>query len=225
MDLPLHQGRFLLLKKDEPYTVAFENKRHLTQGVCIDLNLDTNEKLINLYNNELLFKTSFSCGGSSALGNALQHLWPKPDQKTDAIALLDSISSQLVSFSKEVFELQSRLGIYVKKIETKRMLLCKLMASKDFIYQNYTHKITLDQLSRESGISKFHFSRLFKNCFHRSPLELQELLRMQKAQKMMLTKEMRITDIAFCLGYSDLAAFSNQFKKHFGRPPSSFFED
>lgn len=224
-DIHLTKERFLLLKKDEKYTVSFENKKNLTEGICIDLDLDLDKKLVGLHENEILFKTVFNCSHFSPLGNSLQNLLLKPDRKTNGVTVLKSISSQLISFSDEVFQIQMGLNAFAKKTETKRVLVSKLMASKDFIHKNYTNKITLDHLSLESGISKFHFSKLFKNCFHRSPLELQEFLRMQKAKKMILGKEVRLTDIAFFLGYSDLAAFSNQFKKHFGATPSSFLKD
>jgi AraC family transcriptional regulator len=45
---------------------------------------------------------------------------------------------------------------------------------------------------------------------------------MEKAKKIISTNTMTLTDLAFYLGYSDLAAFSNQFKKHWGTSPSLF---
>lgn len=224
-NIRLIKGQFFLLKKDKKYEVFFENKRNLTQGICIDMNLDLDKRLVDLNENEILFKTVFKCYHFSPLGNSLQKNFKKINEKMNGQEVLNSISSQLISFSDEVFEMQMRLEFFAKKTETKRMLVSKLMASKDFIYKNYNNKITLNHLSLESGISKFHFSKLFKNCFQKSPLELQEFLRMQEAKKIILTKEMKLTDVAFYLGYSDLAAFSNQFKKHFGAPPSSFFKN
>lgn len=221
-NIHLCKGEFLLLKKDEEYEVFFENKRNTTQGICIDLNLDLDKRLVDLYENEILFKTIFNCVTFSPLGNLLQNFSEKINEKMNGLEVLNSISSQLISFSDKVFEMQMRLDIFAKKTETKRVLISKLMASKDFIHKNYNHKITLNHLSLESGISKFHFSKLFKNCFKQSPLELQEFLRMQKAKKMISAKKMRLTEIALNLGYSDLAAFSNQFKKYFGSSPSYF---
>ncbi len=219
-NIHLAKGRFLLLKKDENYKVTFENKGYLTQGICLDLNPDLDKKLADLYKNEILFKTVFNCSHFSPLVNSLQGLLLGLDKKTNNQSILNSISSQLMLFSDEIFEMQMRLHLFAKKTKTKSVLISKLMTSKEFIHRNYTNKITLDHLSHISGISKFHFSRLFKNCFNQSPLELQESLKMQKAKKMILDQEMYLTDIAFYLGYSDLAAFSNQFKKHFGLSPS-----
>ncbi len=218
----LTKGQFLILKENQKYEVSFENKKNATLGICIDLSLNNiNERLIDLYENEILFNTIFSCYSFSPLGDSFQFFSEQTANKMNGIEILSSISSQLISFSDEVLEIQMRLSSVAKKIETKRMLVVKLMTSKDFIYKNYNSKITLNHLALESGISKFHFSKLFKNCFQKSPLELQELLRMRKAKKMILTREIKLTDIAFYLGYSDLAAFSNRFKKHFGIPPSS----
>ncbi|WP_025743287.1 helix-turn-helix domain-containing protein [Aquimarina pacifica] len=222
VNIPLRKGQFLLLKENEKYEVFFENKRNTIQGICIDLNLDLDKNLVDLYENEILFKTVFNCFTFCPLGNSFQDFSKKENDKMNGLAVLNSISSQLISFSDDLFEMQMRLDFFAKKTETKRILVSKLMVSKDFIYQNYNTKITLNQLSLESGISKFHFSKLFKSCFRKSPLELQEFLRMEKAKKIISTKKMTLTDVAFYLGYSDLAAFSNQFKKHFGASPSSF---
>ncbi len=218
----LSKGQFIVLEKDEPYEVSFENKSQTTQGICIDLNLNLNQRLANLYENEILFKTVFNCTHFSPLGNLLQKISRKQHEQVNGAEVLNSISSELILFSSELSEMERGLGSFAKKSETKRELTSKLMLAKDFIYKNYNHKITLQHLSFKSGISKFHFSKLFKQCFHQSPFELQEALRMQKAKRMISANKIRLTEIAFQLGYSDLAAFSNQFKKYFGTSPSSF---
>jgi AraC-like DNA-binding protein len=218
--IQLKKGQFLLFKEEEKYDVFFENKKSPIEGICIDLNLNLDEKLIDLYKNELLFKTTFDCAAFSPLGNSFQNFTLKINEKVNGLEVLNSISSQLISFSSEVLDLEMRLDSFAKKTETKRVLISKLIASKDFIYKNYNNKITLNRLALESGISKFHFSRLFKNCFEQSPAEMQEFLRMQKAKLLILERDIRLTEIAFNLGYSDLASFSNQFKKHFGVSPS-----
>ncbi|MDC3253533.1 AraC family transcriptional regulator [bacterium] len=224
-DIHLCKGQFLLLKENEEYEVFFENKANSIQGICIDLNLGLDKRLVDLYENEILFKTVFNCATFSPLGNSLQNFSKKINNKMNGLEVLNSISSQLISFSDELFEMQIRLDFFAKKIETKRVLVSKLMTSKDYIYKNYNNKITLNHLSLQSGISKFHFSRLFKNCFQQSPLELQEFLRMREAKKIILTKKIHLTELASNLGYSDLAAFSNQFKKYFGAPPSYFYRN
>lgn len=221
-NIHLKKGQFLLFKKDEKYDVFFENKKNDVQGICIDLNLNLDAKLIELYENELLFKTTFECSSFSPLGNSFQNFSSKINKKVNGIEILNSISTQLISFSDEVLDLQLRLDFFAKKIETKRALVSTLLASKEFIYKNYNNKLTLNRLSLESGISKFHFSRLFKNCFQQSPSELQESIRMQKSKALVLENKMRLTEIAHNLGYTDLASFSNQFKKYFGESPSSF---
>ena len=221
-NIHLKKGQFLLLKEDENYDVFFENKNNPIQGICIDLNLNLDKGLVNLYENELLFKTVFDCNTFSPLGNSFQNFSKIINKKVNGLEVLQFISTQLISFSDEVHDLQLRLDFFAKKIETKRAIISTLLASKEFIYKNYNNKLTLNRLSLESGISKFHFSRLFKNCFQQSPSELQESIRMQKSKTLVLENKMRLTEIAFNLGYSDLASFSNQFKKYFGESPSNF---
>jgi len=118
--------------------------------------------------------------------------------------------------------LNDRLSIQTKKINTQRDILIKLFSSKNFIHQNFDQKIKLDELARYTGISKYHFLRLFKLCFQQSPQELQDKLRMKKAIELITSTTSPLSPIAYDLGYLDLANFSKKFKNQYGVSPSEY---
>jgi len=179
------------------------------RGVCIDLNsgtLDTD--LSKIYNNPLLFNLPFDCFCFSPLVKQLD--------------ILQTLNEQVQIFSDEITAFNDRLSIQTKKNDTQRALLIKLFSSKNFIHQHYNQKIKLDQLARYAGISKYHFLRLFKLCFRQSPLELQDRLRMKKAIELIKNPTTQLSNIAYGLGYTDLASFSKKFKKQCGVSPSQY---
>lgn len=222
--IEVQQGQFILLRQEEIYEAISPSNIPKVNGVCIDLSptlldFDWDE----IYKNPLLFNIPFDCAQSTALGHGFRNFYFSKKTKaqlSEGQLILENFKNTLLSFSKEVSLLRFPLQSQAKKINTQRILMSKLIAGKDFIYKNFTKKITLDQLAKHTKLSKFQFSRLFKKCFEQSPFELQEQLRMQKARDLILNSQLSFTEIAYQLGYYDLATFSNQFKKNHGVAPS-----
>ncbi|NRA65653.1 MAG: helix-turn-helix transcriptional regulator [Pseudobacteriovorax sp.] len=92
----------------------------------------------------------------------------------------------------------------------------------DFIKQNYSQTFGLDELAKEAGISRHHFSRLFKETTGRSPMQFVLEYRVQKAKLLLSKQNVTLSEIAAQCGFSDQAHFSRAFKAEYGRPPKSF---
>jgi len=218
-------GQFIIVQEGQEYEAYAKLKSQKISGLCIDLNpsaLDID--LAKIYNNPLLLNLPFDCFYFSQLGNKLNKLFSNTfskdenEQKLKLNALKDSLNT----FAEEIHKLHLRLSFQSEKINTQRAILVKMLSAKNFIYKNYQQKVKLDQLAKYAGISKFHFIRLFKLCFQQSPLQLQESLRMNKANELINIKTKNLSTIAFDLGYGDLASFSKKFKKHFNVSPSCY---
>ncbi len=220
VDVP--QGHFILLHQDENYEAITPKNSRQINGICIDLNPDIFSIHLNdSKQSDFLFNTAFDCANSTPFGNAFKGLHvDEKKSEVDGLALLQSFSNKLQDFSIELYKLQRVID--VQKTKTQSILIPRLLSSRNFIYKNFRSKITLDLLAQQSNISKYHFLRLFKQCFEQSPQELQEQLRMTMAKQLVLKEKYSFSEIAFHLGYNDLAAFSKQFKRIFGVPPSKY---
>ena len=86
---------------------------------------------------------------------------------------------------------------------------------------NYMHKITLQDLSRLSGLSKYHFLRMFTREKGISPYRFIECLRMTEAKKM-LREGKDLADITYQLGFSSQSHFTNFFKKYARITPKQY---
>ncbi len=92
----------------------------------------------------------------------------------------------------------------------------------DYINRHYNKSLTLSEVAETAGISKYHFSRLFKVQTGLSFTEYVNHRRIQVAKSAMRTKGVNITQTCFAVGFNDLSYFSRVFKKIEGVSPSSF---
>ncbi len=86
-----------------------------------------------------------------------------------------------------------------------------------YIAQNHRSDIVLDDLARESGLSKFHLHRLFTLETGLTPLAYIRKVRMEHASHFaIMFPESKQLEIAFECGYSSPAVFARTFRQYFG---------
>ena len=93
----------------------------------------------------------------------------------------------------------------------------------EYVSANFASVITLDELSRVCGLSKFYFLKLFKKLIGMSPIEYINNVRCGYAKQMILNGS-SITEAAFASGFNSTSYFSACFKKHKGCLPSSLID-
>lgn len=71
-------------------------------------------------------------------------------------------------------------------------------------------------------ISRVKCYRLFKERLKQSPSDVIMSLRLQKAEALLKTQKLNISEISFECGYNDPKYFAKAFKKHYGKSPKEF---
>lgn len=94
----------------------------------------------------------------------------------------------------------------------KIYLYKRLVQAKLFIDKNYADKIDIDQISDEAFFSKFHFIRLFKEIYGKTPHQYLTSVRIDNAI-LLFQKDKTISDVCFAVGFESLSSFSGLFKK------------
>jgi AraC family transcriptional regulator len=92
----------------------------------------------------------------------------------------------------------------------------------DFIDHHLDIHITIAMLSREAGISPFHFARLFRRRTGASPFEYITRLRMQRAAENLVATDQPVGEIANAIGYEHAGHFATAFKRVYGETPIAF---
>jgi AraC-like DNA-binding protein len=109
-----------------------------------------------------------------------------------------------------------------KKKSTREEVYCRLCRSLEYMEDLYDKNISLDELSKHSNISKYHYIRSFKKLFKTTPYGYLTNLRVLKAKVLLQTTELSISEISFNLGYENHSHFSLNFKKSTGFSPYQF---
>jgi len=81
---------------------------------------------------------------------------------------------------------------------------------------------TLAEMARLCAMSPETLRRLCHRQYRRSPVEQLTLLRMQRANALLVTTDAKIEAVANAVGYGNLFTFSAAFKRVTGTPPSQF---
>ena len=88
--------------------------------------------------------------------------------------------------------------------------------------KNYNKDISLETLSNEYHLSRYHLSRVFKSVTGYSPIEYLITCRLFAAKKYLCTTNLSIKEIIDLCGFSDESNFSRMFRKRTGLTPSQF---
>ena len=90
------------------------------------------------------------------------------------------------------------------------------------IQENLDGELSLDELSEVAELSKYYFSRLFKEAVGMPPYEYVLEQRVMEACRCLSETEDSITEIALQTGFSGPSHLSRVFREHMGISPSSF---
>lgn len=102
------------------------------------------------------------------------------------------------------------MSIYLDKIHIALKLIDK----------NLSRQMIWSEISKECGISHFHFHRIFTSHLNETPGEYITRRRLEKAiASIAYSEDVNLADVAFNCGYSSQANFTKAFKKFFGVTP------
>jgi AraC-like DNA-binding protein/ligand-binding sensor protein len=117
---------------------------------------------------------------------------------------------------------------YINEIEEKILFLNKnrqcssfVGKAKKFIEDNYSQKISLDEVAKYCYLSKYYFVRLFKKEEGMLFSEYLNLYRITKAKKL-LESNKNIAEICYMVGFNSLPHFHKTFKNIVGMTPRNY---
>lgn len=104
----------------------------------------------------------------------------------------------------------------------QKELTTKLNIVFDYLDLHYMEDITLEKVADVAGFSKFHFSRIFKQCSGQNFYDYLCFKRIKAAEMLLLEPELSITEIALQSGFSSLSTFNRTFKRTKNCTPSEY---
>ena len=100
----------------------------------------------------------------------------------------------------------------------KRVESVKLAIS--YIRSNFKNEIAIDDVCKHIGLSKYYFSRIFKEITYKTPVEYINFVRCHNARNLIISGKYNVSESAELSGFKNLSYFSKTYKKFFGTLPS-----
>ncbi|MDF2933945.1 MAG: AraC family transcriptional regulator [Chryseobacterium sp.] len=90
---------------------------------------------------------------------------------------------------------------------------------KKFVDENFHRNLKIEEISKILGINETKIRKEFKIHYQKTIIDYISELRMLKAKKMIVNKDLMIKEIAIDCGYEYVQNFTRAFKKKFGVSP------
>ena len=103
----------------------------------------------------------------------------------------------------------------------KIYLYRRIVQAKVYMDCHYMEAVDLDSIADEALFSKFHFIRLFKKSYGKTPHQYLTMVRLQKAL-LLLQNGAAVIDVCAAVGFESVSSFTGLFKLTFGITPSAY---
>ena len=101
-------------------------------------------------------------------------------------------------------------------------LLSHLRRAHDHIDRHYRLQLDLEGLATVAGVSKFHFARSFADVYGETPMRYLTRRRIERAQDLLRSANLTVTEICMAVGFSSLGSFSARFTQQTGQSPTAY---
>ena len=94
--------------------------------------------------------------------------------------------------------------------------------AKDFIAKNQGETLSLGQVAKAVNMSSFYFCKMFKKFTGLNFTDYVSRVRIEKAKNLLLNPNLRVSEIAYEVGFQSLTHFNRIFRKIVGESPSAY---
>lgn len=154
-------------------------------------------------------KEAISCG-------VYEYLVKSDIRPKELKEILDKVNESVKELEKNQV---SRLQKESTLSESKDGYSKTIKKSIDYIHKNYKQHISLQDISNYVFLSHEYFSRLFKEEVGENFSSYLTNYRMKKAESLIKNTDMKISQIAIEVGYTNASYFSRSYKKFKGISP------
>lgn len=131
-------------------------------------------------------------------------------QQQAIIKLLSIFAQQLAMISNQII---------LRQQNAEPPLITK---AKEYIQEHQSEDLSLAQVAKAVNTSTYYFCKLFKKSTNINFTDYVSRLRIEKAKNLALNPNLRISEIAFEVGFQSLTHFNRIFKRITGMSPSQY---
>ena len=94
--------------------------------------------------------------------------------------------------------------------------------AKEFIHERQTDSLRLSQVARAVNTSAFYFCKMFKKVTGLNFTDYLARVRIDKAKNLLLNRNLRVSEIAYAVGFQSLTHFNRVFKRIVRQSPTEY---
>jgi AraC-like DNA-binding protein len=133
-----------------------------------------------------------------------------PDKYNAIVRLLTFFAEQLSALSNQLM---------MEKRNSEPPLVLK---AREYIHKHKTEQLSLADVAKAAGASVFHFCKVFHKATGLKFTDYVARVRLEDARSRLLNPNLRVSEIAYDVGFQSLTQFNRTFKRIFGQSPSEF---
>ena len=130
---------------------------------------------------------------------------------------LDSMSSLLAIFADHLSMKSNQIAVQHANAEPP-----VIANAKKFIEEHHSEDLSLGQVAQAVHTSVFYFCKLFRKATGINFTEFVSRTRVEKARNLLLNPNLRVSEIAYEVGFQSLIHFNRVFKKIIGQSPTEY---
>jgi AraC-like DNA-binding protein len=129
----------------------------------------------------------------------------------------DAVVKLLEIFASHLSELSNQIAVQQENAEPPM-----ITKAKQFIRENQEEDLSLGQVAKAVNTSSFYFCKMFKKATGVNFTEYVSRVRIASAKNLLLNPNLRISEIAYQVGFQSLTHFNRVFKKIAGQSPTEY---
>lgn len=102
--------------------------------------------------------------------------------------------------------------------------LRQLRRAKDLMDRAWAEPIGVAEVAAHAGYSPCHFLRAFRAAYGETPGQYLSRRRIERAEELLRTTGLAVSEVCVLVGFSSLGAFSATFKRRTGLTPTAYRE-
>ena len=132
-------------------------------------------------------------------------------------AQFDATVRLLRTFGQHLSLVSNQLAVQQVNVESPL-----ISRARDYIQTHQGEDLSLGQVARAVNTSSFYFCKLFKKATGLNFTEYVTRVRLEKAKNLLLNPHLRISEIAYEVGFQSLTHFNRVFRRMVGESPTVY---
>ncbi len=129
----------------------------------------------------------------------------------------DSVVKLLSIFAQHLSMLSNQVVVQQENSEPP-----VITRAKEYIHEHQTEELSLGQVAKAVNTSTFYFCKMFKKITGINFTDYLSRVRIEKSKNLLLNPNLRVSEIAFEVGFQSLTHFNRVFKKILGQSPTEY---